>query len=180
VPINYEDTMKEFIEFRGWNDELILDEEGEKVFLSTGIDIDGQSGRAIVEARNDDIFEFYFYYIGFTVKESNMDQMEILLSKINRTLMIGCLEVVGDINDRRVRWRHRVDFEGASPTGMTVSRNFQPGWATLESYINPITTVALTKQGAADALSEHEAEVEKARAAEKSSTNAGDGVPDEL
>lgn len=180
MPIKYQDTMKEFMEFREWNDELIFDEENGKVVLSTGVNIENQSGRAIVEARNNDIFEFFFYYVNFTVKESNMDQIEILLSKINRNIFIGCLEVVGDVDDRRVRWRHRVDFEGASPTGLTLSRNFQPGWDTLESFINPIAAVALTKQSAADALSEHEAEVEKARAAENSSANAGDGVPDEL
>jgi len=180
MTLKYEDTMKDFMEFREWNDELILDEEDGKVVLSTGVNIKKQSGGAIIEARNDDIFEFYFYYSNFTVKESNLDQMEILLSTISRKLMIGCLEVVGDVDDRRVRWRHRVDFEGASPTGVTVSRNFQPGWSTLESYINPIVAVALTKQSAADALSEHEAEVEKARAAENSSANAGDDVPDEL
>lgn len=181
MALKYEETLKQFLELRKWSDELILDEDNGKVVLSTGVDIEGQNGRAIIEAQNDDIIRFYFYYLNIRVKDSKFEQMNILLSLINSRLLTGCLTMVGEPQERMVRWEHVVDFEGADPTGVTIQRNFQPGWQALEFYIEPISAVALTKQSATDAINDRDAEVKRAEAEEatsRSSDNAG--VPDEL
>lgn len=180
MTLKYEETLKQFLELREWNDELIVDDENKKVILSTGVGIEGQSGRAIIEAQDDDIIRFYFYYMNFRVKESSVEQMNILLSMLNSRIFIGCLTLVGPPQERMVRWEHVVDFEGATLTGMTIQRNFQPGWHTLENCMNPVSAVALTSQTAIDALREHDAEVAKAEAAEAAETSSDDDVPDEL
>jgi hypothetical protein len=80
----------------------------------------------------------------------------------------------------RVRWQFIVDFEGANPTGITIHQNFQPGWNTVENYINPISAVALTRQTAVEALREHDEDVAKAEAEEAAAASSDDNVPDEL
>jgi hypothetical protein len=75
--------------------------------------------------------------------------------------------MVGEAEERMVRWQLVVDFEGANPTGITIQRNFQPGWDAVEFYVNPVSAVALTGQTAADALREHDAEVASRHLEEK-------------
>lgn len=181
MALKYEETLKQFLELRKWSDELILDEDNGKIVLSTGVNIEGQNGRAFIEAYNDDIIQFYFYYLNFRIKDSKFEQMNILLSLINSRLLIGCLKMVGEPQDRMVRWQHVVDFEGADPTGVTIERNFQAGWSALERYIEPVSAVALTKQSATDAINDHDAEVKRVEAEELTSLSSNNaGVPDEL
>lgn len=154
MPYKHLATMKNFLNLMEWTDELEFRSDLDRVRLSVGISVTGQAGRAIIDARNDDVFEFYIYYNFMKVNLNKIEQMKILLSEINMRIYEGCFELVGSIEDSRVRWRHIVDFEEASPTGLTVLRNFRPGWNHAERWLGVITAVAVTAQSAADALSE--------------------------
>jgi len=56
--------------------------------------------------------------------------------------------------DDRIRWVHRVDFEGSSPTGISVERIVGPAWGRVSAFTDPICAVAITKQSAAEAIEE--------------------------
>jgi hypothetical protein len=81
-------------------------------------------------------------------------EMTILLNELNTRGAnggYGCLQL---IDDARIRWVHKVDFEGSSPTGKSIEQIVGPGWERCGAFIEVIRSVALTKQTAAEALAE--------------------------
>lgn len=145
----YERILQEFKKIREWDDEIIVEEDGKSVSLSTGVDIKSQNGRLIIEASDaNDIVDVFFYY-GIECRKEKYEQMCILLNAIHQRWGYGRFEL-GDKGF--IRWRHRVDFEGAQPSGTSIERIVQPGWDAVIKYADLVSAVALTKQTAADAI----------------------------
>jgi hypothetical protein len=156
--LKYQIILDQFLKEREWSDEYEINSEEKAVSLNTGINIcEGHSGRLIVEASDQtDYVDVYIYY-SQTCKEAKLDEMAILLNGIHRRWHFGKFTV---FKDGYIRWSHRVDFEGSQPTGLSLERIVQPGWTTTEKFADIIAAVALTKQSAADALAEYDAEQE--------------------
>lgn len=74
----------------------------------------------------------------------------------NSTVGFGAFQLIDRTDGVTLRWRHVVDFEGCNPTGTTLARNVTAGFSILAEFLEPIAAVALTRQTAADAMTEHE------------------------
>ena len=79
--------------------------------------------------------------------------------------------------DGRVRWFQRVDFEGSQPTGQSIEQMVSAGFAAVDRFNDVISSVAITKQTAAEAMEEYDAAQEEA---EKANEEEGDEGPSEL
>ena len=143
---------------RCWTDEYEVDSEKKTISLTATLDITPeQKGRLIIEARDElDIVDVYFYY-DLKCKETKLEQMALLLNGIHVRWHFGRFEV---FPDGYVRWRHRVDFEGSQPTGLSLERIVGPGWDATGKFADVIAAVALTKLSAAEALEEYDAQEE--------------------
>jgi len=154
--LKYQIVLEEFLKAREWGDELSIDAENKKVALVTGLNIGEQSGKLIIEASDETDMVGVFIYLGFECKKSKRTEMCILLNDFNArggTGGYGCFQLL-DPEDDRIRWVHRVDFEGSSPTGKSVEQIVGPAWERVSVFIEPICSVALTKQSAAEAIEE--------------------------
>lgn len=173
--MKYKTLLEDYLAAREWTDELSVDEESGAVQLDTSISLGEQSGRLIVEAyEKTDFFDVFIYFRGFSCKESKVDEMLKVLNSIHLRARYGRFEL---LPDGVVRWFHRVDFEGSSPTTTSVHQMVQPGWNIAERWADVIASVALTKQTAEEALEDFE-EAERQRAAQEAQEE-GDG-PREL
>jgi hypothetical protein len=169
--LKYQVLIEEFLAGREWKDELELDLDEQTAMLKTGVTIAGQKGRLIViGCDKTDFVDVHFYY-DFQCREAKLEQMAILLNEIHQRWKFGHFI---SFADGHIRWSHRIDFEGSSPAAISIERIVQPGWDTAEHFINPIAAVALTKQGAKEAMAEFDEEQEK-----RSAKSEGDG-PNEL
>jgi hypothetical protein len=159
--------MEEFLANREWDDELEVDEEAQTVKLNTGLDLNGQDGRLIVEASEKTCFvDVFIYYTGFKCKPAKLNEMAVLLNQLHTRRRYGTFVA---FDDGYVRWQHRVDFEDSEPCGLSIERIVGPGWEYAKQFSDPISAVALTKQSAKEAL----AEFDEAR-------SANDDGPSEL
>ena len=154
--LKYQVVLEEFLKAREWEDELSIDEENKKVSLVTGVTIGEHSGKLIIEASDETDFVNVYFYLGFDCKKSKRTEMSILLNDFNARGGVGgygCFQLLGS-DDDRIRWVHKVDFEGSSPTGTSVERIVGPGWERVSAFIETICAVALTKQSAVVAIEE--------------------------
>ncbi len=159
MSLKYEKEMQEFLSIMEWKDELNVNTENEQVSVATGINISGQSGRAIIEANSDnDIFDFYIYFIALKCKAKKNEQMKLLLTEINHRSAFGRFEYYMYEDSLFVRWRNSVDFEGGAPSGITIKNNFQPGWDAADRFSDTLTAVAITNQSAEEAIAEYDEE----------------------
>jgi hypothetical protein len=154
--LKYQIVLEEFLKAREWEDELSIDKENKKVALVTGVTIGEHSGKLIIEASDESDLVSVYFYLGFDCKKSKRTEMCILLNDFNArggNGGYGCFQLL-DPEDDRIRWVHRVDFEGSSPTGKSVERIVGPAWERVSAFIETICAVALTKQSAAEAIEE--------------------------
>ena len=179
--MKYQTEMSEFLSIMNWNDvELNLNVEGQQVVIATGVTIDGQNGRAIIEANSDnDLFDFYIYYTGIKCKPNKWEQMQWLMNELHWRFPLGRFECFENEGERYIRWRHRVDFEGSKISGASIRNNFKPGWDGAEMFASVIAAVALTSQSAKDAIADFDKEREEAAKARAAQENDSEG-PTEL
>ena len=148
----YQSILEQFLAGREWHDELDVDAEEKTFSLVTGINLEGQNAKLIVQAGEDvEMVDVVIIY-GFACKQNKLQEMAILLNAIHLRCMYGRFLV--DVEDGEIRWHHRVDFQGSEPTGQSVEQIVGPGWNFAEIFASTIAAVALTKQTAADAIAE--------------------------
>jgi hypothetical protein len=153
-PLKYQSILEEFLKYKEWTDELLIDQHAKTVALATAVAIGSQSGRLIIEASDEsDLVDVYFYY-GINCKKNKFEQMCVLLIEIHRRWSLGRFELD---DEGHIRWHHRVDFEGSNPTAVSIERIVQPGWDAMSRFAEIISSVALTKQTAAEAIEEFDA-----------------------
>lgn len=171
--IAYLEIMQNFIEYKEWDDEFTLNEEMAQITLQTELPVNGQLAKLFLELNYDnDMVDAYIYY-GFRCKNNKMDEMARLLNEIHLRYALGRFEF---LPDGQVRWHHRVDFEGSSPTGVSVAKIVEPGWHSVRIFFDTIAAVAMTNQTAAEVIREYDEA--KAEAAARAESN--DGAPTEL
>jgi len=160
--LRYQVLLEEFLAGREWTDSLEVDEDNMSVLLVTGVSISGQSGgRLVIEASDASDMVSVFFYLPTVCKESKFDQMAILCNDIHSRLNYGRFQC---LPDGHLRWMQRVDFEGSTPTPLSIERIVQPGWNIVEHWIDTINAVALTKQTAAAAMAEFDEAQQKEQA----------------
>jgi hypothetical protein len=173
--MKYKTLLEEYLVAREWTDELSVDEENGAVQLDTSVSLGEQGGRLIVEAyEKSDLIDVFIYFRGFSCKDSKVGEMLKVLNSIHGRVRYGRFEL---LPDGVLRWFHRVDFEGSSPTPTSVHQMVQPGWNIAERWADVLAAVALTKQTAEEALEDFD-EAERQRAAQEA-PEEGDG-PREL
>ena len=152
--LKYQVIFDEFLKSREWTDKYEIDVEKKAVTLITGINFSGgKSGRLIIEASDETDCVDVFIYFNLSCKEAKINEMAVLLNGIHCRWRFGLFTV---FPDGIIRWSHRVDFEGSQPTGLSVDRIVQPGWDAASRFSDIIAAVALTRQSAADALTEYD------------------------
>jgi hypothetical protein len=156
--LRYQSLIEEFMAAREWTDELEVNLEERTTTLDTGIDLAGQGGRLIIQGADETDFLDVHIYFEFQCRAAKLEQMAILLNEIHKRWKYGHFTC---FDDGHVRWSHRVDFEGSSPTATNIERIVKPGWGVAAHYIDPIAAVALTKQDAKEAIAEFDEEQEK-------------------
>ena len=157
--LKYQVVLEEFLELREWSDELTVDPENGTTMLDTGITVGGQSGRLIIEARDEtDVVDAFIYY-QFKGKASKTEQIVLLFNGIHLRFPFGRFEMTPEGS---IRWRDRVDFEGSQPSGLSIERLISPGWRVTADFAESIAAVSLTKMTAEEALDEFDAAQEAA------------------
>jgi len=172
--LKYEVIINEFLKAREWEDELEVDLENKSVTLSTGVRSDGGDLRLIIEAYDETDFVDVFVYYSFNAKKTKIEQMALLMNEIHLRWKAGKFMV---LPDGRVRWTQRNDFEGSQPTGKSIEQMVSTGFQAAERFNDVISSVAITKQTAAEAMEEYDAAQEEA---EKANEEEGDEGPSEL
>lgn len=152
--------LEEFLKARGWEDELTIDAENSKTKLFTRVTFgEFENGSLIIDASDETDFVSVFFYFPFECKQSKRSEMCVLLNDFNTRGGVGgygCFQLL-DEDDDRIRWVHRVDFEGSSPTVKSLDRIVLPGWERMNSFADSICMVALTKKTASEAIEEFDA-----------------------
>lgn len=154
--LKYTQAIQEFLHEMEWSDELTFDYEQRYVYLRTQVTIEGASIKMFLEAYDTDIVSIYLYVNHIPCKRSRIEEMRLLFSMINSTVCFGAFQLIDRTNSVTLRWRHMADFEGCNPLGITLVRNVIEGFRIIEEFLEPIAAVALTRQTAADAMTEHE------------------------
>lgn len=172
--LRYEVIINEFLKAREWEDELEVDSENKSVTLSTSVSSEGGSLRLIIEAYDESDFVDVFVYYGFNAKKTKFDEMKLLMNELHLRWRAGRFMI---LPDGRVRWNQRIDFEGSQPTGKSIEQMVSAGFESIEQFNDVISSVAITKQTAAEAIEEFDAAQEEA---EKSNAEEGDEGPSEL
>jgi len=151
--VDYRNVLKQFLDLRGWEDEIDIDEENGTLSVNTEIGINGQSIRLVIEINPEgDIVDVFFYYT-ILCKKNKINQMAILLNLIHHRWIFGRFEVY---ETGHIRWRHRCDFEGAQPVGLTINCIVEPGWQAVNKFADVIAAVALTNSTAEEAIAEYD------------------------
>jgi hypothetical protein len=153
MELKYQTILNEFLKNRDWSDQIEINSEEKLVSLATAININGHSGRLIIEASDKSDFVDVYVYYNQLCKESKINEMAILLNGIHQRWVYGHFTV---FEDGYVRWSHRVDFEGSQPTWTSLERIVQPAWTATEKFADFIAAVSLTKQTAKEALDEYD------------------------
>ena len=153
--LKFQVVLEEFLSIREWEDELKVNEEEQSVFLATLLTIGGYSGgKLIIEASDKSEIAAVFFYLPFECKDAKRSEMMLLLNELNtrgKNGGYGCLQL---IDDARIRWVQKVDFEGSSPSGRSIDLMVGPGWDRCATFIEAIRSVAVTKKSASQALEE--------------------------
>ena len=151
----FQSVIEDFVKFREWEDEVNTDLEAQTCALVTGVSLgEYTGGKLIIEASDKSQIVGVFFYLPFECKVAKRSEMFHLLNEINTRGGIGgygCFQLLEE-GDDRIRWVHRVDFEGSSPTGKSIEQMVGPGWERVNAFIEVIHAVALTKQSAVEAL----------------------------
>jgi hypothetical protein len=153
--LKFQTVIEEFLSVREWEDELNVNKEARSVVLATAVNIGEYSGgKLIIEASDETEVVAVFFYLPFECKDAKRSEMTLLLNELNTrgaTGGYGCLQL---IDDARIRWVQKVDFEGSSPSGKSIEQMVGPGWQRCSAFIEAIRSVAVTKKSASQALEE--------------------------
>lgn len=152
----FQKIMEDFLKLMGWEDDLELDEKSKFVRLRTNVGFgDYRGGLLVVEASDQTQIVSVFFYLPFECSESKRIEMVQLLNELNQRGYglggYGCFQLL-ETGDDRIRWVHRVDFEGSSPTALSIRQIVGPGWNRIEELLEIIRLVALTKETAVGAI----------------------------
>jgi hypothetical protein len=165
--LRFQILLEEFLADREWQDELEVDVESKTVMLRTGVNVASHGGGVLViEASDVTEMVGVFLYLPFNCKGFKIAEMKQLLNDINIRRNYGCFQCIPDGDNGRVRWVHRVDFEGGSPTAKSLHQIVGPGWDTAAEWADVIAAVAITKQTAEEALEEFDEEQRQRQEAE--------------
>ena len=153
--LKFQVVLEEFLSIRGWKDELKVDEEQQWVQLIGKVQIgDYMGGTLVIEASDKTEIVGVFFYLPFDCKDAKRSEMMFLLNELNTRGSnggYGCLQL---LDDARIRWVQRVDFEGSSPSAKSIEQMVGPGWDRCAAFIEAIRSVAVTKKSASQSLEE--------------------------
>jgi hypothetical protein len=146
-------VLEEFLAQREWRDELRHDAEAETTTLNTGIELSNQTGRLEVEVCEKTQFVTVHVIYSIKCKDSAYGELCKLLNEIHRRGNYGRFQCLGN----RIGWTHRVDFEGAVASAVSIERMVSPGWNLADQWADAIVDVAVLGRSADEALAALEA-----------------------
>ena len=157
--LKYKKLLADFLATRKWKDKIKVDSD-KRLAIDTGIDFGEQTGRLIITADPKieivDVFIYLDLNLNLKCQPKKMEQMAILMNEIHaRHWQFGRFQVC---SEGIIRWQFRVDFEGSSPSGLSIERIVGSGWECVSRFYNILISVALTKQTAKEALVEFDAD----------------------
>lgn len=153
--VDFVEPVQEFLDTREWVDELSVDNGEKTVNLVTGVSFSGQNGgKLYIEGWMATGILQVTFYLPFNCRESKLNEMAILINEIHNLNSYGRFQCLPNKADRRIRWIHRVDFEGMQPRGIAINNIVGPGWNLCDHYFEAIAAVAMTKQTAHEALAD--------------------------
>ena len=156
--LKYEVIIREFLEARDWDDELEIASENMTTSLNTSVNYEGGTLKLIIEAYDSSDLVDVFIYYGFNAKKSKLEETTRLMNDLNLRWRAGTFMA---LTDGRVRWHHRVDFEGSQPTGKSIEQMVSAGFAAVEKFSDVVSSVAITKQTALSAIEEYDAALQE-------------------
>jgi hypothetical protein len=151
--MDFKKILEEFLELRGWKDEIQLNENSDEWYVSTGVSIGSHTGRLIAEGRDKTGLVGIYIYYETTCKDGKRGEMTKLLNWINCACFMGNFEC---LSSGLVRWKLRFDCENAALNGVGLSQNVQHGWDVAGLYADAIISVAFTSTSADGAIAEFE------------------------
>ena len=156
--LKYKKLLADFLAKRKWKDKIKVDSD-KRLTIDTGIDLGEQTGRLIITADPKteivDVFIYLDLNLNLKCRPKKMEQMALLLNGIHARHMFGRFQVCPE---GIIRWQFRVDFEGSSPSSLSIERIVGSGWECVSRFYNILISVALTKQTAKEALVEFDAD----------------------
>jgi hypothetical protein len=165
---DFQRVLRDFLEFREWNDELQYDDSLEEWSISTGLGANDESIKAFIEGNDfSGQLGIYMYYES-PCKESKVNEVLYLINWLNFRIFVGHFELV---NGNVIRWVFKLDCENLDISGFNVSIHFEHGWEIVGRYAELISSVAFTKATAQQAIEEFE---------NSDASDVQDDTPDEL
>lgn len=164
--------LQSWLDDRDWKEDLEVDHENQSALYTTTVNAGELAFMLYVEAHDKSQFVTAFFYHPVKVKPQKRNEMCELLNTLNTRILMGSFTL---LDNSVVRYVHCVDFEGSSPTSLSVEGLVRPGWGFCEQFGELIATVAITKQSAKEALEEFNKEAQK-----KDQDSSNENVPDGL
>ncbi len=164
-------VIKKFIEESGWDDEIVVDEDGDS--RATGIlTPGGQQHRYYMEGfEEQQAFKLYMYG-PISVPGERKGEMAKLLNWINCDLYVGRFAILSDNKPSSVQFYAVIDVEGGKLVPKMIDTLIRQADRYFGTFATVMAAVALTKITAEKAIEEF---LEASRAQE-----AEEETPDEL
>jgi hypothetical protein len=151
--LKYQTLLEEFLMAREWEDELEVDAENGVTSLRTRLNLGVQTARLTVTASDrSDLLDVLIHF-DIKCRPDKHEQMAVLCNALHERMNYGRFQVS---EDSFILWFHRVDFEGSTPTALSINNIVGPGWDLAKNFGEVIAAVALTRQSAAEALQEYD------------------------
>jgi hypothetical protein len=163
-------VLKEFMDSKGWEDEIKIDDDGDTSVAST-FNINDQGHRFFFEIfEAGEVFKLYMYS-PFSVPALRKAEMAIILNFVNMRVRIGRFATPTEDKSSPVQFFAVADVEGGQLGATMINTMINACTEYFEVYGPLMATVALTKISAKQAIADFIEEETKA---------AADAVPDEL
>ena len=146
----YRRIVEEFLNARGWTDFDEIDADEDSVQYQTPINVAGHDALlSVTVVVETDICEVSIY-LGLMCQNENFVDIAILLNSIHQRWHFGRFVL---LEDGKIRWQHRSDFEGCQPTGTSINNIVNQGWGAVAKFIEPIISVESGERNADSTIS---------------------------
>ncbi len=158
--VKYHDLLQQWLDTRGWSDEIEIDEPGQLLQVGAGIEVNEQGYRLYVETDGHSDFFDVYVYPPYGVKEANLAEAWRLVNHINGDIGQGRFVVTPS---RRFQYNHRVDMEDAAPSVTTIENMVRAAWDFCETWDAALAAVSLTATTAQEIIQSQTVEIGRRR-----------------
>lgn len=152
------ETVAAWLKSEEWTYDQTADQESNTCQFTTGIEISGQYYRVYIDVNEETSQVTIFFYSEFTVPSDRVEEIVVVLNWINDQSQIGRLAVTISDDPAAIQWKAAINVEGSALAEKQVSTLVGTGAWTFTSFAEILSTVALSKMTAEEAIQEWNAD----------------------